>query len=214
MTINNANNSNSLPLQNDGEWRSKLLVGVALGATVVFSGMLLRHSIVPEANCDMFQRISGIFRQIPKNEDVKLQHSTQLRKFRHWANTGSWRKFDTHHYDWWIFPITQSSDSYGVRFALSPSDIESLKQDPDFMDDYRQGVHLVSKSWGWDLSASKPISDRFGVQKWTGHGVRLGKMADSLQLFGEKGMFRSLQQFSKQHQVQSSIAPWVKNTLK
>lgn len=56
---------------------------------------------------------------------------------------------------------------------------------------YRRGVQLVVESWGWNLENNAPCAHG----RWTGYGVRLGKMAQSLSLFGEEELFHRLQQF-------------------
>ena len=132
-------------------------------------------------------------------EKVKAKNAEQVQLFEEWAEKKDWKTFkpEHSHYDWWAFPITKSSASYGDEYALNAMEIQYLKRDKEFMRHYRKGVELVVKSWGWDLRKNAPVpkKERTADQLWTGYGVRLGKMADSLKLFGEKDKYRRLQRF-------------------
>lgn len=212
MTINGLNSTNSKATDDSWGWKPKFLAGATLIGSVCLSALLLRSGRTNEA-----ERLAShgvkVIRQTARVKDIKQQHSGQIAKFTEWANADSWHRFDMSHYDWWAFPITRNSHKYGNRFALSKSEIESLKQDPAFMEGYRQGVNLVARSWGWDINQSTSIFHKYGAQRWTGHNVRLGKMGDSLQLFGQDDLFQSLQKFSRQPHVQPTLEPWVKRIL-
>ncbi len=133
-----------------------------------------------------------------KLNHLKQKHSEQLKNFEMWAQSSNWKMFKPQfsHYDWWTFPISRASAGQGTTYAVNKQEIETLKSDPIFMNNYRRGVELVVQSWGWDLANECPLpvaKDR----EWTGYGVRLGKMADSLYLFNEKELYSKLQKFFK-----------------
>lgn len=131
--------------------------------------------------------------------EIKQKQAQQLELFEVWAKTNDWKMFSPEysHYDWWMFPVTRPSARFGLYFAVTPAEIEVLKSDEEFMHNYRRGCELVVNSWGWDLYGERPIADecRTVDQQWTGYGVRLGKMGDSLFSFGEKELYRKLQLF-------------------
>lgn len=141
--------------------------------------------------------------QVPPNSDmeklkrVKSKNAEQVRLFENWAEDGDWKKFELSHYDWWAFPVDRSSAGYGDQYAVYAPDIEVLKADEEFIQNLRKCATLVVKSWGWDLEKDRLISEseRFPSQQWTGYGVRLGKMANSLKLFGQEDVYESLQHF-------------------
>lgn len=149
--------------------------------------------------------------KIGKAEFVKKVHKKQVEAFRKAAQEGRWERFDhrNSHYDWWAFPITRMS-SYNDLFSVTPDDIELLKKDLEFMKRFREGVKLVVNSWGWDLDKDGPIIDKKATQTWIGYEVRLGKMADSLNLFGEKELLHRLQNFARQHDIKEE---WVRANL-
>lgn len=134
-----------------------------------------------------------------KIERVKNKNAEQVQLFQKWASQGDWVRFrpEHSHYDWWAFPISRPSAGHGDDYAVNQHEIEALKADEEFMRNYKKGVDLVVKSWGWDLNQDAPVSPdiKTNDQEWTGYGVRLGKMADSLRLFGEDELYRRLQHF-------------------
>lgn len=134
-----------------------------------------------------------------KVKRIKQKQAEQLKQFEQWGSARNWKMFTPQysHYDWWMFPVNRASAGHGSDYAVSPKEIEALKADKEFMENYRRGVVLVVKSWGWDLEkqAAVPAGELTPAQRWTGYGVRLGKMAGSLQLFGEKDLYARLQQF-------------------
>lgn len=128
-----------------------------------------------------------------KIQNLKERHARQLADFEQWAANDQWQRFSPHysHYDWWAFPVDRPSQGQGTKYQMSQADIAELKQDPVFMRNYRRAVQLVVESWGWDLAQSVPCDHG----AWTGYGVRLGKMGQSLQLFGEQELFEKLRTF-------------------
>lgn len=133
---------------------------------------------------------------LEKIHKIKTKNAEQAALFEQWAENKNWEAFHFAHYDWWAFPISEKS-SYGDEYSVNADEIEALKRDEEFMRNYHRCVDLVVKSWGWDLKNDAPILDkeRTQEQQWTGYGVRLGKMANSLKLFGEKDLHKKLQKF-------------------
>lgn len=154
-----------------------------------------------------------------KINHLKLKHHEQIRLFKLWANQNNWKMFTPQysHYDWWAFPINRSSVGQGEKYAVNEAEIELLKSDAEFMKDYRSGVQLVVQSWGWDLARKQPVQDKLASQIWSGYGVRLGKIADSLYVFGEKELYLNLQEFFRnvcQSKInQFPIESWVIENL-
>lgn len=170
------------------------------------------HSIEPKRH-----RTKPAVASLRKIQKIKNKNAEQVKLFEAWAAEGRWETFKPKysHYDWWAFPIKRPSRGYGYTFAVNEKEIQALKADEVFMRNYRTGVELVVKSWGWDLTKDAPIpqTERTPDQSWTGYEVRLGKMADSLQLFGEQDLYESLKHFFDQVCVPSAekypISEWV-----
>lgn len=159
---------------------------------------------------------------ITKVELIKQKHCKQLSLFEEWAKCDKWKSIHSAHYDWWMFPVERPSSGYGTAFAVSKEDVETLKADDQFMENYRRAIHLVVQAWGWDLEKGEAIlvADPFkSGQRWTGYGVRLAKMSDSLRLFGETELHQKLKQFFNLHclpqqdEVRISDLSWLKKTL-
>ena len=90
-----------------------------------------------------------------------------------------------------MFPIDKPS-SYGFKFTVYQSEIESLKQDADFIKDYLLGVKLLAESWGWDLEHARFIPYPQPGQSWHRWPIRLHKCAYSLSLFGFEDELKSM----------------------
>ncbi len=152
-----------------------------------------------------------------KAEHVKEAHKPQLQSFEKWAKANQWGKVHRAHYDWWMFPVERESSGYGDEYAVNTADVQALKADQEFMKNYRRGVVLVVQAWGWDLEQGKAIHPPAKGQRWTGYGVRLAKMSDSLRLFGETDLHQKLQKFFKEHcltqKTRISDLNWLKKTL-
>jgi hypothetical protein len=82
---------------------------------------------------------------------VKTVLPLQLELFEKWEKANQWENFNNAHFDWWMFPIDRDSKGKGNLYTMTPSNIEELKKDTQFMENYRKGVVLVVRSWGWDL---------------------------------------------------------------
>ncbi|WP_068471444.1 hypothetical protein [Candidatus Protochlamydia phocaeensis] len=157
-----------------------------------------------------------------KVDRIKQRQAKQLQDFKNWALANQWQKIHDAHYDWWMFPVERPSAQQGEAYAVGREEVNALKADPAFMQSYREGVALVVQAWGWDLENEQAIlvaNPQVSGQKWTGYGVRLAKMSDSLLLFGEIGLHKKLQVFFTQHclpqqdQVPISNLKWLKSTL-
>ena len=143
----------------------------------------------------------------PKAKAVKEKQAWQLDQFEQWAKAGQWNKIHSAHYDWWMYPIDKSSGKHGVTYQLNSNEIMTLKSDPEFMNNYRRGVVLGAKAWGWDVLGCKPIENPTKDQKWQDWNVRLGKMADSLHLFGEEDLRQSMRKYVQDNHLY--IDNWV-----
>jgi len=122
-----------------------------------------------------------------------------LQKFEEWARTLQWHLFgpDYNHYDWWMFPIPERSNSYDMKFAVFEGEIAALKADEQYMRDYRRGLELLMASWGWDLYKSSPIQNPTASQIWNHWDIRLYKAGLSALAFREMEIFRSMEQFAR-----------------
>ncbi len=106
-----------------------------------------------------------------------------------------------------MFPTDHPSQVYGDRFVINEEDVERLLANPVFMRNYREGVVLVAKSWGWDLETG--ISHKTPTREWTGYQVRLGKMIHSLTLLKQDDLKKSLINFLEEEE----IIPSIKNNI-
>ncbi len=121
------------------------------------------------------------------------KQAAQLREFESWAKEGRWEEFSHQHYDWWMFPIDRRSRGYGGMYTVHENQVKALQRRPRFMDNYKRGVALLLYSWGWH-----PSRNQLFVNRFDNNLVRLGKVLQSLDLFGEKQLFESAQEFAKQ----------------
>ena len=108
-------------------------------------------------------------------------------KFLEWANKGDWYLFGPmhHHYDWWMFPIADRS-SYGLKYTVTEESVEELKNDEQYMKNYRHAIQLMFQSWGWDIekgeAINNPDAEEQGME-WRNWDVRLLKVCKSMKLF-------------------------------
>ena len=79
----------------------------------------------------------------PKLQNIKDLNSNHVALFTQWAASTKWSKFSPSsvdgHYDWWAFPITRAGAQH-QECAVTKDEIEQLKQDPEFMKNYREGL--------------------------------------------------------------------------
>ncbi len=154
-------------------------------------------------------------------QDLKDKQANHLQKLQTFAQKGDWQHLHTHTrhpdsgFDWWMFPINRGSVGYGNQYVVNQEDIANLSADKEFMSNYRKGVVLVAKSWGWDLEKNLDVTS--SEQKWTGYWVRLGKMLHSLQLFNQTDLHANLVGFLTQRNLIDQIPSkesWIKTILK
>ena len=173
------------------------------------SNALMEHawtaaqSVDPAAAAADFVGLDGLMRK----------HGSQLGVLKEWAKQGWYDRFDSAHFDWWMFPINEPS-RHGMLYTLPSRDQAELSMAvPEFRRDFRTGVGLVTKAWGWDLKRRCWMHPR--PSRWTGRPIRLYKMGRcarmpararfrtashgfdawrrSVMLFGQADLFESLQ---------------------
>lgn len=127
--------------------------------------------------------------------ELKRKQAEQLAAFERWAARGDWQAFHRGHFDWWMFPIDETSQ-HGHAYTVYPDDIAELKQDAEFVRSYLRGVELLALAWGWDLAGHRYLPNPQPGQAWSHWPIRLYKAARSLQLFGFTGEFESLKLFA------------------
>ncbi len=135
-----------------------------------------------------------------------------LTKFKAWAAAGQWHQFGPshHHYDWWMFPTDRKTAGQGMKYTVHKQDIEELKKDATWLQDYRAGAILLMQSWGWDVHNQRPYAHPAAAQRWRHHDVRLGKLANSLILFGQQDLYHSLRAYADHLQAQDvTLQAWV-----
>ena len=150
-------------------------------------------------------------------EALKNKQKNHLAKLQALANRGEWQALQEHtnhpdsSFDWWMFPINRESASFGRQYQLTNEDVEALKRDPAFIQNYRKGVILVAKSWGWDLENRRDLTNN--KQHWTNYQVRLGKMVHSLKLFGQNDLLGNLVHFIEQKDLCPGLDKWIQRML-
>ena len=127
--------------------------------------------------------------------ELKHKQAEELASFERWAARGDWQAIHKGHYDWWMFPIDESSQ-HGDAYTVYPGDIAELKQDPEYVRSYLRGVELLALAWGWDLAGRQYVPNPQPGQAWSQWPIRLYKAARSLQLFGFTDEFESLKRFA------------------
>jgi hypothetical protein len=128
-------------------------------------------------------------------EQIKAQHTAQLKKFETWASMQEWKKFHIAHYDWWTFPCDRPS-KYAYAYSVFAYEINILKKDTYFMSNYMRACELLLVSWGWDIHTATMLKNRKPEQTWQNWAIRLYKCALSLQQFGMDNYFQSVKQYA------------------
>eukprot|EP00771_Trimastix_marina_P000881 gnl/Trimastix_PCT/1915.p1 GENE.gnl/Trimastix_PCT/1915~~gnl/Trimastix_PCT/1915.p1 ORF type:complete len:220 (+),score=24.04 gnl/Trimastix_PCT/1915:83-742(+) len=123
---------------------------------------------------------------------LKANMANQHRQFSQWAAHKRWSHFHSNHYDWWTYPISLRS-SFGLKYSVFQEEVDELKTDPLYMQQYRECVQLGCLAWGWDLANDRPVAAPGSQQHYTGWDVRLRKMGLSLSLFGQEDLFDKVQ---------------------
>jgi hypothetical protein len=127
--------------------------------------------------------------------ELKRKQAEQLAAFEREAARSDWQAIHRGHYDWWMFPIDETSQ-HGDTYTVYGGDIAELKQDPEFVRNYLRGVELLALAWGWDLAGRTYVPNPQPGQAWSRWPIRLYKAARSLQLFGFTDEFESLKVFA------------------
>lgn len=146
-------------------------------------------------------------------EALKLKQAEHLKKLEGLASKGLWEHLqkETLHpdsgFDWFMFPIDRSSKGQGLLYTVDNEAIAKLLKDEKFVNNYRQGVALIAKSWGWDLT--NRVDHTNAACRWVGYDVRLGKMLHSLQLFKQKDLHENLVYFVDKHKLRPSLESWI-----
>ena len=127
--------------------------------------------------------------------ELKRRQAEQLAAFEQWSASGNWQAIHSAHYDWWMFPIDETSQ-HGAAYTVYAGDIEELKRDPVFVKNYLRGAELLALAWGWNLASRSYVANPQRGQAWSHWPIRLYKAARSLQLFGYTDAFESLKMFA------------------
>lgn len=149
--------------------------------------------------------------QPSKIDELKIKQLEYLEKFREWVKDSAWDEIHSAHYDWWMFPLHRPS-SKNYTYSVTTSDVAQLKQDINFMQNYREGVRLLCLAWGWDLENNCDVSRAGTSQRWTKYEIRYWKMMNSLKIFGEDKLRSQILQLSQSH-VKLSWGGWFKNLI-
>jgi len=128
-------------------------------------------------------------------EALKEAQAKQLKQLEEWALNNDWQKFHVSHFDWWMFPFSKPSH-FGYTYTVYESEIQALKQDPDFIKNYLRGVELVLLSWGWDLYNEEMVTEPGLNQEWHNWPIRLYKCGMSLQEFEFDREFNSVRKYA------------------
>jgi len=121
---------------------------------------------------------------------LKAKHKQQLSKFRKHAAAGKWARVHGDHFDWWVFPIEDGSQP---AFNVYADDVAALQADGAWLEEYRAGVALVLRAWGWDVATVAPVAPLASGMGWTEWDVRLAKIIRSLWLFQEPQLLAAVQ---------------------
>merc|ERR1712007_297954 len=83
----------------------------------------------------------------------------------------------------------------------SEEDVDSLRRDDIWLQNYYESVRLATLAWGWDIDQRARVPKPVAGMRWTNWDVRLAKMCRSLYLFEEEGRLASLQAFARDLQA-------------
>jgi len=144
----------------------------------------------PPFFCSRGRKKNTFRASLSKMYDVQQR---QLKVFRKKAAKGRWGDIHYDHFDWFMFPIEDGSQS---QYNVLEKDVEELKSNSDWHKGYLEGVELVSRAWGWDVKKGVNVAPMEDGMGWTNWDVRLAKIVRSLWIFGEKEYFESMQKFA------------------
>lgn len=126
-----------------------------------------------------------------------------LVKFRKWIKDENFDQMNglrgQAHYDWWMFPTSDDGENAPEQqgaFKVSKIEVEELKKDAEFMENYREGIKLQMLSYGWNTDTNSFVKKRLKNQNYNNYHIRLGKLAHSLGMFGEKELHSSVKAFA------------------
>lgn len=138
------------------------------------------------------------------NEELLRRHNATLAQFEQNFASNNWRSHNDHHFDWWAFPFDPGKPtvSQGDRYNVPTTDIELLRNNPEFMKSLVRMATIQMWSYGWDLENRKvldvPAAELQQRQATcTGHLVRLWKIGSSLIAFGLLEEFSSVSEYVK-----------------
>jgi len=123
----------------------------------------------------------------------KSAQQDQLETFKRHASRGKWSSVHHDHFDWYMFPIEDGSQS---QYNVLSKDCLELTADAEWLAGYREGVKYVAKAWGWDVDLAEPIDPLEDGMGWTNWDVRLAKIIRSLWIFRQKDYMQSMQKFA------------------
>jgi len=127
---------------------------------------------------------------------LKEKQSEQLALFEEWASKNQWSNIHNEHYDWWMFPIDESS-SHGRAYTVYEGDIQELKRDGKHIVKYLRGADLLALAWGWDLEKREYVPNPMPDQTWQNWPIRLYKASKSLKLFSFENQFESFRAYAR-----------------
>ena len=136
------------------------------------------------------------------NEELLRRHNATLAQFEKNIASNNWQTHNNHHFDWWAFPFDpgRPTASQGDRYNVPTTDIELLKNNPEFMKSLARMATIQMWSYGWDMENRKVLDVSAAELQQrqatcTGHSVRLWKVGSSLITFGLLEEFSSILKF-------------------
>ena len=136
------------------------------------------------------------------NAELLRRHNATLVHFEKNFASNNWENHNHHHFDWWAFPFDpgRPTVSQGDRFNVPATDIELLKNNPEFMKSLARMATIQMWSYGWDMENRKVLDVSAAELQQrqatcTGHSVRLWKVGSSLITFGLLDEFSSVSKF-------------------
>lgn len=146
------------------------------------------------------------------------KHKDCLEKLKRHGEQGNWKHLQTHTghpdslHDWYMYPIDRASRTYGEKYRVTSRYRMALQNNPEFMSDYRDGLILGAKSFGFDIVNGRDFDAP--SLKWRGHIIRLAKMLQSAREFGQKDLHDSLVDFVYAHHLDQEMRPWMRKYLR
>lgn len=148
-----------------------------------------------------------------KVDDILDNQAQTVGDMAYWVRSYDWDSMSgpKEHFDWWMFPVGKSSNTYGDRFTVNRQIVNQLKKDPVFMENYRKSVRWVMRSWGWDVERNQSANNG---RHWTNYPIRLVKIAQSLELFEENSLLKSVKTFRLEKVPLSDLSCWMHQYLR